>query len=366
MKITSYQKLTRSQSISFDTLRGMAAVVVVICHCAQLFINQHLPEFYRLFAVLAQSCVMVFFVLSGFLITKSITGNISRNGRLDLADYAVKRFARIYPPLVFSFIVVAILTMLSHRYFVSVDGSLSTASGWVNKYGFNVELFSYIPSAIMSNGFIGNMSPASNTPLWSLSIEVWYYVIAGMILSGRKELIIAGLMLGYVGISNNSPFFYYSIVWVVGAILCLMHDGVIKYSKSVTSAALIISGAYALYRLLVIYHDFNNPNLTLVNVALGLLMAALLQKVVIERNIRLCILPSMASFSYTLYIIHFPILLFVFGCSQEYSQSNLQNALAMAGVGFLVSMVTAYASAKFVENTKLFTSMLKQKAAMRP
>lgn len=338
-------------------------MIVVICHCAQLFINQHLPEYYRFFAVLAQSCVMIFFVLSGFLITKSITGNIARNGSLDLTDYAIKRFARIYPPLIFSFIIVAILTILSQRFFISDDGSLSTANGWVNKYGFNVELFGYLPSAILSNGFVGNMSPASNSPLWSLSIEVWYYVIAGLILSGRKELIVAGLAVGYVGISNNSQFFYYSIVWVLGAILCLMHDGVIKESRRVTSLALFFAAAYAFYRLFIIYNDFTNSNLTLVNVALGLLMAALLQKVVIEQDIRISMIPTMASFSYTLYIIHFPILLFVFGCSQVYSQENLYNALTMSVIGFSASMFIAYISAKFVENTKLFTSILKQKAA---
>ncbi|MBT1907211.1 acyltransferase [Enterobacter kobei] len=363
MKITSYQKLTRNQSISFDTLRGLAAVIVVLCHCSQLFINQHLPEYYRFFAVLAQSCVMVFFVLSGFLITKSITGNIDRNGSLDLKDYAIKRFARIYPPLIFSFFIVAALTVLSKEFFISGDGSLATANGWVNKYGFNVELFGYIPSAIMSNGFVGDMSPASNSPLWSLSIEVWYYVIAGLILSGRKELIIAGLAVGYVGISNNSPFFYYSIVWVLGAILCLMHDGVLKVSRLATSLAIFCAAVYACYRLFIIYNNFTNSNLTLVNVALGLFMAALLQKVVIERDARLSFLPSMASFSYTLYIIHFPILLFVFGCSQEYSQDNLNNALTMSAIGFSASMIIAYISAKFVENTKLFTSILKQKAA---
>lgn len=363
MKSLNYNRLTESQSISLDTLRGLAAVIVVICHCSQLFINQHLPEYYRFFAVLAQSCVMLFFVLSGFLITKSITGNIARNGALDLKDYAVKRFARIYPPLVFSFIIVAVLTILSHQFFISTDGSLSTANGWVNKYGFNVSLFNYIPSAIMSNGFVGAMSPASNAPLWSLSIEVWYYVIAGLILSGRKELIVVGLAVVYIGISTNPPFFYYSIVWVLGATLCLMHDGVIKVSRLVTSLTLLFSVIYAIYRLFVIYNSFTNSNLTLLNVAFGLLMAVVLQKTVIERDLRISILSSMASFSYTLYIIHFPILLFVFGCSQKYNQENLNNALIISAVGFSVSMVISFISARFVENTKLFTSMIKQKAA---
>lgn len=363
MKITNYQKLTRNQSISFDTLRGLAAVIVVLCHCSQLFINQHVPQYYRFLAVLAQSCVMAFFVLSGFLITKSITGNISRNGYLDLSDYAVKRFARIYPPLIFSFIVIALLTMFSNFLFVSPGGSLSAANGWVNKYGFDVNIINYIPSALMSNGFIGEMSPKSNSPLWSLSIEVWYYIIAGMILSGRKELIIAAVLIGYVGISNNPPFFFYSIVWVVGAILCLVHDGVIKAPRIITTVALVGTAAYAAYRIFIIYNNFTNSNLTMVNVSIGLLMAAMLQKVIIENNLRISILPSMASFSYTLYIIHFPILLFIFGCYQEYSEENLHNALVLASAGFVLSIATAYISAKFVENTKFFTAILKQKAA---
>ncbi len=306
---------------------------------------------------------MIFFVLSGFLITKSITGNIARNGSLKLFDYAIKRFTRIYPPLVFSFIIIAGLTLLSKQFFISSDGSLSTANGWVNRYGFNVDLFGYIPSAIMSNGFIGDISPKSNSPLWSLSIEVWYYVIAGMIFNGRKELIIAGLAIGYVGISNNPPFFYYSIIWMSGAVLCLMHDGVIMLSRKVTSAATLCAVAYATYRIHIIYNDFDNTNLTFVNVSMGLFMAAALQKTVIEHNFRLSILPAMASFSYTLYIIHFPILLFIFGCSQQYSQANLYNAATMAGAGFVVSIATAFLSAKFVEDTNFFTSILNVKAA---
>ena len=78
---------------NFDTIRLVAAASVIFSH-AFLFSDGHIKNepFFRLTGELIGTCgVLVFLIISGFLVTQSVKTSSS------LREFAWKRFLRIYP-----------------------------------------------------------------------------------------------------------------------------------------------------------------------------------------------------------------------------------------------------------------------------
>ena len=87
----------------FELLRGIAAIIVLIVHAIQLYWFRLIGssnEIALISGLFGRHAVLLFFLLSGYLITLSILTNIIRNQRFDWTEYAAARIARIYPPLI--------------------------------------------------------------------------------------------------------------------------------------------------------------------------------------------------------------------------------------------------------------------------
>lgn len=72
---------------ALDGLRALAITLVVLLHC-------HVPLFWR-----GHVGVDLFFVLSGFLITRLLLTERERTGRIDLIAFYARRARRLYPAL---------------------------------------------------------------------------------------------------------------------------------------------------------------------------------------------------------------------------------------------------------------------------
>src|SRR4051812_1628815 len=85
----------------FDTLRGLSAIAVLATHLHG-FLFARFWGLDTTIAILAglngRIAVIIFLLLSGYLITQSVCRNIARNGYFNLAEYSIARVARIYPP----------------------------------------------------------------------------------------------------------------------------------------------------------------------------------------------------------------------------------------------------------------------------
>ncbi|QLO88081.1 acyltransferase family protein [Enterobacter sp. RHBSTW-00975] len=191
------KKLTENQTLSFESLRGIAAIAVALAHVFQFFLARYHPEYYRAVGLVAQSSVMVFFVMSGFLIGVSIQNNKSRNGYFAMSDYAISRFRRIYPPLVLSLIIILLMAFVAPHVFESGSQRFSTES---DEFIKGRGIF-YWPSQIFSvltftNGLLPQGTPF-NTPLWSLPFEAWYYVLAALLFTKKPFYIVLAFILAY-------------------------------------------------------------------------------------------------------------------------------------------------------------------------
>jgi peptidoglycan/LPS O-acetylase OafA/YrhL len=148
-------------SAFIDLLRLSAAAVVFLAHLSSFDAGgRSLP----VTGTLAHSAVVVFFVISGYVIASAAR----RDG--SAAGYAVSRAARIYsvalPALALTFI-------------------LDVATG--NTSYQHAQPWKYLPLFLgfATDWWFLTENAFSNVPYWSLSYEVWYYVIFGIALFAR-------------------------------------------------------------------------------------------------------------------------------------------------------------------------------------
>lgn len=136
---------------SLDTLRGFAALSVFIFHFHTSFKDLAFTGFLSLFGSAGHVGLDIFFVLSGFLIFRSIyLHGVNK-------QYFVRRFLRIAPIYYFSLAIV--LLFIDHSYFFSSEG-------WRN-------ILSHL---LFLQSFSSQTYYGINPVLWSLSVELIFYL----------------------------------------------------------------------------------------------------------------------------------------------------------------------------------------------
>jgi peptidoglycan/LPS O-acetylase OafA/YrhL len=166
-------------AIGLDFLRGMASIMVFITHLrGQTFAEfgaldtaDQTPIVKALFLItrLGHEAVMAFFILSGFLVGGQIIRRVKAI-HFDIKSYAIDRATRIFVPLIPAVILTAVIG-------ICVFGESPHISQIIgNMFGFN--------------GIMVDVLEHDNV-LWSLSYEIWFYIIAGAIgclITGRAGL----------------------------------------------------------------------------------------------------------------------------------------------------------------------------------
>lgn len=135
-----------------DGLRGVAILLVLAGHFVNVWAP--FPVVWR-FSELANLGVVVFFVLSGYLITKLILEEKQKSGTIALGQFYFRRLLRLGPALAFFLVVVGFLAW----------------HGYIEKISLREFLFCIF--------YLRNFSGTSVTVghLWSLSLEEQFYAI---------------------------------------------------------------------------------------------------------------------------------------------------------------------------------------------
>lgn len=165
---------------SLDSLRGAAAFLVLTFHCAQLstgFATRSNPFSLaawlepwswlkytplRLLVSSGPPAVVLFFVLSGFVLSLPFLRSKRQPG---YAEFAIKRVCRIYPPFVFAVLVSAAL-------YASVQPTpISGLSAWFNEVLWDRPLSAdYIAANLLMTGIPRDMT--LDLVMWSLVHEL--------------------------------------------------------------------------------------------------------------------------------------------------------------------------------------------------
>src|SRR5882757_2087020 len=180
--------MKREMSLYLDLVRFSAALMVFVEHFRERtrrgfggFWNAH-PFLYNHLDPYSQTAVIVFFVLSGFVI-----GHVLATRERTALEFAASRFARLYSVILPTLLLVAITNHLEAlRYPHAFDAD-----------GDRVALFfDYLRTWLfLSNFWLWPNVGVANAPFWSLSLEVAYYVGIGVFVFARGRARALGLAL---------------------------------------------------------------------------------------------------------------------------------------------------------------------------
>jgi len=168
----------RTLSIYLDLVRFVAALVVFVSHANYTRLTGGLPGLWRL-SGLGNDSVMMFFVLSGFVIA-----HVAATKERTLTDYATSRFARLYSVAVPALV----LTVIA-------DGLGATIAPDVyagDRIHDSMPGLRLQATLLFTNElWFTSIRPFSNVPFWSLGYEAWYYVLFGaaFYLEGRARVV---------------------------------------------------------------------------------------------------------------------------------------------------------------------------------
>ncbi len=301
------------RQINLDFLRGMAALAVVVGHLRTFLlvvdkaflINHPILSFFYFICGLQGQAVTLFFVLSGYFIGGAIIKDNAR-ARWSWSRYSIQRLTRLWtvllPALILTFVLDSLgKTMGDYRYF---NGS---QDNWIC---FFKNLF-FLQT--ISGGVYG-----TNGPLWSLANEFWYYLLFPLFylaLFGKKSLNYKALC---ALLFTVSLFFLPANltlgggVWLMGvaAFICVSTPGILRWTGNP-----FFFMAACLFFVWSLYFSYGQDPIVNPNYLVGFSTACLLPFLATHRWDGVGytkISRVLSDISYTLYLVHFPLLVFFF------------------------------------------------------
>jgi peptidoglycan/LPS O-acetylase OafA/YrhL len=148
---------------ALDGIRGIAILAVILHHC-RFLLNPSYPFQHILVKLfeLGWSGVVLFFVLSGFLITGILLD--SRTSPNYFSTFYIRRFLRIFP-LYYGYLA---LTFVGERIFHGMAGG-SNPLAHVNPWWYLGYIQNFRPNTVIMDPFLGH--------LWSLAVEEQFYLV---------------------------------------------------------------------------------------------------------------------------------------------------------------------------------------------
>lgn len=275
-------RLPERQSKYLDAWRGGSAIAVLVGHSFEIFQVNPSP----VWSAAATGAVMVFFVLSGFLIRKSLGSCMAKH---DPGRFVAARVNRIVAPFLFSIALTVLLWAIAPLVFATGSRAFAVPTA---RTEFSLQ---YLPSTLLFvNGFFGGTLSA-NGPLWSLSCEVWYYALALLLTLKRWRWL--GVVVAAVLTWRSIGFAILGSIWALGFFLPKMP----KWMMLVPIAGLAT----------FLLNPTSEAALYAWEVSAGVGFATHLAN--LPKDPWMTWIHPTAAWSYTLYVIHFPLLLFAYG-----------------------------------------------------
>ena len=328
--------MNRGTSAYLDLLRFLCAAIVILVHADWLQIDGRLPLVWRLPGA-GHDAVIVFFVLSGFVIA-----HVAQEREHGLRDYALSRLARLWsvalPALLLTLAADALGQFLAPDLYQGRRFAPTDLPAW-----------RLAASALFVNElWFVSIRPLSNIPFWSLGYEAWYYAIFAALfyLRGRARWIVAAAAALVAG----PKILLLLPVWGLGV---LAYRAARTQRLSPRAGAGLALGAVAVY---LAYRWAQGPQATqrfvvgwlgdaayaaldcsqtfLVEYVVGVLVALHLVGISAAargRNWRLPGVAYLASFSFSMYLFHFPLLLFFLALAERLQLVQGRAAFILGG-----------------------------------
>jgi peptidoglycan/LPS O-acetylase OafA/YrhL len=177
------RQMSRAFSLYLDVVRFLAAMLVLLYHANWIY----RPGF--VITSLGHEAVVIFFVLSGFVIAY-----VADTREQDFRGFMVARAARIFSVAIPAIILTATLDLVGFQI-----NELAYPEGY---RAWDLPVIRVITSTLFLNEIWAlGIQLFTNVPYWSLNYEVWYYVLFGVLFffEGRRKWFAFGLLCLLLG-----------------------------------------------------------------------------------------------------------------------------------------------------------------------
>lgn len=365
-----------TQSNFIHSIRWISAVLVVMNHLRSLLFKDYLEvsnpkglliNFFYLITGLGHSAVIFFFVLSGYLIGRSVINQINYK-IFDFKDYLINRVSRIYAVL--------IIALLFTWLFDSIGGFYDANGIYSNKVGFATLNFSVIEHSTITH-FLASLLMmqsillppfGSNGPLWSLSFEFWYYIMFPVcwliiinLFRNKKLLFLNVLLLSALLIFLPTTIKTYYLIWLLGLIPLYLKisSKAWKFILPTVLVSTLLAQRYNYFRIDSFYYDC----ITAFVFACWLATFTDLK----DRSNSYSFNKALSGFSYSLYLLHFPFILCILTVIQKYKNIGIKMdpspvSFSLFCILLLFTMLFSYSVSIVTEQkTSSFRDFLKRK-----
>lgn len=330
-----------------DWIRFLASFLVVIAHTryshfapyAQLEVPGKGPVMDALFLLpaFANEAVMIFFVLSGYLVGGRCIERLLL-GTFDAKSYALDRVTRIWIPLIPAVVLTWIAELIC---------------------GDPPAIRNGLENLLALQEFVAKPM-THNAPLWTLSYEIWFYVLAfgvGLVITGKKPAVKTfAMLLTCVGMATfirlNSLNLF---IWMMGALAYLVPGRKGAWWQLAIGLGAIFGGT-VLSALATELSTFapgtlpfpvppRKPSLALLGMGFALSLPVIVASFPVSglwsRVERLG--TRLAAFSYSLYLTHWPLLYLWshFEGNQKHERVDL-GSIAIYGVKVVVCIAFSW------------------------
>jgi peptidoglycan/LPS O-acetylase OafA/YrhL len=338
---------------ALDGLRGLTAFLVMLAHCVYVFVDTTAPRgaearlltaFYRA----AHPAVILFFSLSGFVLYRAYL----RNTQMKFGSYAVRRLFRIYPAMIVAVAAAFLVHWLQAPKPTPGIGVWST-----DLWAFPTEIGLLFRPLLLTS--ISPADIAIDPVIWSLAIELRFsLLLLPLALFCRKRPMLFLVAAALVGLIGEILTRRLNVVAPLGGTVLGAVSMTLLYLPSfcfgLYASHLVSSPCWSRVRLgfwwqtaavmaaLVLGKLINN------DIAWGAASALILLAVSAGPGLQAPLASPVGQFlgrvSYSLYLIHLPIVLALLYAT--FAASGVWPALTLAPV---LSIALAWLMYKFVE-----------------
>lgn len=257
--------MNKERSLLIDCLRGVSAQIVLIGHVTALMcgwsepqhpLNRLIRDGLALMGGSAHQAVMVFFVVSGYLVGGGAVLERIAGNRFSPLRYSIDRLARLWVVLIPGLSTGAILDRVS-----LIGGRanelVAARSGFFHEH-FDLTSRTTVATFFCNIVFLQNLTCpqfGTNVSLWSLSCEAFFYILFPPLVlvfwpstSFKSRLmsflVVAAVFLFLRCFLNGTLYAIYGSMWVGGALVAFtwVRRPANGRSRAVAGAVLLVSG----------------------------------------------------------------------------------------------------------------------------
>ncbi len=308
-------ELCKEKSSFLHFTRWLAAFIVLVGHTQMVAsltfgkeMNYNSIHWYYYFCFHAHIAVIMFFVLSGYVVAYSTFIKLNGSDEYRFVNYFIDRWSRIYSVLIAAIILTIVLDFYG-KYFnrLYFDSAIIPQDHRVMRLLLNICSLQGLHGYRIQFG--------SNSALWSIGYEFCYYFIFGLVVFSKqlikRKILLYPILLG-VSVIIGSKMLFYFLIWSMGVFAFWIFHYKKYHLPFFIRIWLCVLAVIANH--FIVYKNIFTHNQYIQDLIMGLIFSLILLCDGNRNGVNGFIKrvnTFMSDFSYSLYAYHLPILMFI-------------------------------------------------------